>query len=352
MSLDINLLKQVTELAGAPGFENRIRNFIQKEISDLCDEQYVDAIGNLIAVKKGKSDKKVMAAAHMDEISFIVSHVEAEDGFIRFLPLGGFDPKTLVAQRVIIHTEKGDVMGVMGCKPIHVMTPAERKKMPEISDFYIDTGYSKEEVNKMVEVGDAITRERALIEMGDCINSKSLDNRISVYILIEALRALKGKKIPYDFYAVFSVQEEVGLRGATTAASGVNPDFGIVLDVTLANDMPGAMPHEKVTCLGKGAAIKVLDGSIISDQRMVKYLKGLSKKEEIKYQIELLPAGGTDGAALQRAGSGGSITGGISIPLRYLHQSIEMAHKDDVTAVIDLLILSVEHMDKYDWELK
>jgi len=259
MSLDINLLKQVTELAGAPGFENRIRNFIQKEISDLCDEQYVDAIGNLIAVKKGESDKKIMAAAHMDEISFIVSHVDAEDGFIRFLPLGGFDPKTLVAQRVIIHTEKGDVMGVMGCKPIHVMTPAERKKMPEISDFYIDTGYSKEEVNKMVEVGDAITRERALIEMGDCINSKSLDNRISVYILIEALRALKGKKIPYDFYAVFSVQEEVGLRGATTAASGVNPDFGIVLDVTLANDMPGAMPHEKVTCLGKGAAIKVLN---------------------------------------------------------------------------------------------
>ena len=352
MGLDIDLLKKVTELAGAPGFENRIRNFIQDEIKDICDEQYVDAMGNLIAIKRGSSEKKVMAAAHMDEISFIVSHIEEEDGFLRFLPLGGFDPKTLVAQRVIIHTESGDIIGVMGCKPIHVMTAEERNKMPKISDFYIDTGYDKEEVKKLVEVGNPITRERALIEMGECINSKSLDNRISVYILIEALRKLKGKSIPHDFYAVFSVQEEVGLRGATTAASGVNPDFGIVLDVTLAYDMPGAQPHEKVTSLGKGAAIKVLDGSIISDQRMVKYLKDIAKKETIDYQIELLPAGGTDGAALQRATKGGSITGGISIPLRYLHQSIEMAHKKDVTAVIDLLVASVSDMDQHDWLLK
>lgn len=352
MGLDIELLKKVTELAGAPGFENRIRKFIIEEIEDLCDEHYVDNMGNLIAIKKGEGDQKVMAAAHMDEISFIVSHIEDEDGFIRFLPLGGFDPKTLVAQRVIIHTEHGDIMGVMGCKPIHVMSDEEKKKMPKISDFYIDTGHSKEEVKKIVEVGNPITRERALLEMGDCINSKSLDNRISVYILIEALRALKGKSIPHDFYAVFSVQEEVGLRGATTAASGVDPDFGIVLDVTLAYDMPGAQPHEKVTCLGKGAAIKVLDGSIISDQRMVKYLKEIAKKDEIEYQIELLPAGGTDGAALQRAGKGGSITGGISIPLRYLHQSIEMAHKKDVIAVIDLLVASIQRMDQFDWNLK
>ena len=352
MGLDIELLKKVTELAGAPGFENRIRNFVSKEIQDLCDEQYIDNMGNLIAVKKGTKDQKVMAAAHIDEIAFIVSHIEEDNGFIRFLPLGGFDPKTLVAQRVIIHTDKGDIIGVMGCKPIHVMTPEERSKMPKISDFYIDTGYSKEEVKEMVEVGDPITRERELIEMGSCINSKSLDNRISVYILIETLRALKGEKIPFDFYAVFSVQEEVGLRGAMTAASGIDPNFGIVLDVTLAYDMPGAMPHEKVTSLGHGAAIKVLDGSLISDQRMVKYLKGLAKKESINYQTELLPAGGTDGGAIQRYAKGGSITGGISIPLRYLHQSIEMAHKDDVSAVIDLLVSAVKEMDSYDWELK
>jgi len=288
----------------------------------------------------------------MDEIAFIVSHVDQEDGFIRFIPLGGFDPKTLVAQRVIIHTDSGDIMGVMGCKPIHVMTPEERNKMPKISDFYIDTGYSKEKVLEMVDVGNPITRERELIEMGDCVNSKSLDNRVSVYILLKALKALKGKKIPYDFYAVFSVQEEVGLRGAMTASSGIDPDFGIVLDVTLAYDLPGALPHEKVTSLGDGAAVKVLDGSVISDQRMVKYLKDQAKKDKIKYQIELLPAGGTDGAALQRYAKGGSITGGISIPLRYLHQHVEMAHKEDVQAVIDLLVSAVKNMDKHDWELK
>jgi len=351
MALDLELLKKVTELAGAPGFENRIRNFIKEEIKDLCDSCNVDNMGNLIAVKKGKTDKKLMVAAHMDEISFIVSHIE-EDGFLRFLPLGGFDPKTLVAQRVIIHTESKDVIGVMGCKPIHVMNPTERKKMPELSDFYIDTGYSFKEVKKMVAIGDPITRERELIEMGDCINSKSLDNRVSVYILIEVLRALKGKNIPHDFYAVFSVQEEVGIRGAMTASSGIDPDFGIVLDVTLAYDMPGAQPHEMVTKLGKGTAIKILDGSVISDQRMVRYLKDLAKNHDIEYQIELLPAGGTDGAAIQRYSKGGSITGGISIPLRYLHQSIEMAHKKDVQATIDLLEKSVSNLNNYDWILK
>lgn len=351
MGLNIDLLKKVTELPGAPGFENSIRNFLIKEVASICDEQYVDAMGNLIAIKRGKSDKKVMCAAHMDEIAFIVSHID-DDGFLRFIPLGGFDPKTLTAQRVIIHGESGDIMGVMGCKPIHVMKPAERTKMPDISDFYIDTGYTKKEVEKLVGKGDPITRERALIEMGNCINSKSLDNRVSVYILLETLKNLKGKKIPHDFYAVFSVQEEVGLRGAMAASSGINPDFGIVMDVTLAFDMPESQPHERVTSLGDGTAIKILDGSVISDQRMVRYLKNLAKKNKIPYQLELLPAGGTDGAALQRYSNGGSITGGISIPLRYLHQSIEMAHKGDVQATIDLLTLSVTNLDKGDWDLK
>lgn len=351
MSLDIELLKKVTEIPGAPGFENRIRNFIATEIKDLCDSHYTDTMGNLVGVRKGKVDKKVMIAAHMDEISFIVSHIE-EDGFLRFLPLGGFDPKTLVAQRVIIHTESEDIIGVMGCKPIHVMKPDERKKMPELEDFYIDTGYTQEEIERKVSIGDPITRERHLIEMGHCINSKSLDNRVSVYILIELLRSLKGKKLPYDVYAVFSVQEEVGLRGATTAASGIDPDFGIVLDVTLAYDMPGSQPHEKVTILGKGTAIKVLDGSVICDQRMVKYMKDLANQNNINHQIELLPAGGTDGAAIQRFSKGGSITGGLSIPTRYLHQSIEMAHQKDVRDTLDLLELSVLKMDQFDWTLK
>ena len=348
--IDTKLLADICEIPGAPGFEQRIREKIISEVKPFADELTTDAMGNIIAIKKGSEDKKVLVAAHMDEISFIVTHID-DEGFVRFHPLGGFDPKTLTAQRVIIHG-KQDIMGVMGTKPIHVMTPEERKKMPEISDFFIDTGRAKDEVSKLIAVGDPITRERKLIDLGDCVNSKSIDNRVSVYILIEALKQLKNTKVPYDIYGVFTVQEEVGLRGAMTAASGVDPDFGIVLDVTMAYDLPNALPHERVTQIGKGAAIKVLDGSTICDYRMVRFMTELAEKNEISYQKEILPAGGTDGAAIQRYSKGGAITGGVSIPCRYLHQVIETAHKEDISACINLLKLCLKNLDNYDWTFK
>ena len=162
--IDIKLLDKVTQVPGAPGYEYKIRSFIKEQIKNFVDEIYTDPMGNLVAIKKGKSDKKVMVAAHMDEISFIVSHID-ENGFLRFHPLGGFDPKTLTAQRVIIHGKK-DVIGVMGCKPIHIMTPEEKAKPVKIDEYFIDTGLAVKEVNKLISVGDTITRERSLIEMG------------------------------------------------------------------------------------------------------------------------------------------------------------------------------------------
>lgn len=346
--IDVNLLKSVCEIAGAPGFEQRIRSFVMKEISDYVDEIKTDALGNVIAIRKGQHDKSVMVAAHMDEISFIVTHID-EQGFIKFHTLGGFDPKTLTAQRVIIHGKK-DIMGVMGTKPIHVLTSEEKNKAPKTQDFFIDTGLTYDQVKEIVTIGDPITRERSLIEMGECINSKSLDNRISVYILIETLKALKGKALPYTLYAVFTVQEEVGLRGAITASSGLNPDFGIALDVTMAYDLPSASPHEMVSKLGGGTAIKVMDGSTICDYRMVRYLRDQAEKNNISYQLEILTAGGTDTAGIQRFSNGGSIAGAISIPCRYLHQVIEMVHKKDVALSIDLLTESIVHLDQYNWE--
>ncbi|MEN0003797.1 MAG: M20/M25/M40 family metallo-hydrolase, partial [Bacteroidota bacterium] len=286
----------------------------------------------------------------MDEISFIATHID-DDGFVRFHTLGGFDPKTLTAQRVIVHGKK-DLVGVMGSKPIHIMKPEERTKQVPIVDYFIDLGMTKEEVEKYVSVGDPITRERELIEMGDCVNSKSIDNRVSVYILIEALKALKEVEVPYDIYGVFTVQEEVGLRGAISAAHQVNPDFGFGLDVTIAFDVPGAMPHEMVTRLGKGAAIKILDGSVISDYRMVDYLKQLANKHNIKWQPEILPAGGTDTAGVQRYGKKGAISGAISIPLRHIHQTIELAHKEDIRNCIDLLTAALSELDQYNWRFK
>jgi endoglucanase len=292
-----------------------------------------------------------MVPAHMDEIGFIVTHVDTE-GFLRFHTLGGFDPKTLTAQRVLVHTKTKTLVGVMGSKPIHVMTPEERTKTPKTTDYFIDLGMTKEEVDKYVEIGNPITRERALIEMGDCVNCKSLDNRISVYILIEAIKKLKGQKLPYDLCAVFSVQEEVGLRGASTAAHYLDPDFGICLDTTIAFDVPGSAADNKITKLGDGTAIKIMDGSVICDYRMVEYMKQLATTNQIKHQMEILTAGGTDTGAIQKMAKNGSIVGAVSIPTRHIHQVIEMCHKEDVKNSIDLLVLSILNLDSFDWTFK
>ena len=349
MNLNIPLLKKICETPGAPGFEKRIRNLVLEEVKSLVDSWEVDNMGNIICLKKGKNNsggKKAMVAAHMDEIGFIVKYID-DNGFIRFHTLGGFDPKTLTAQRVIVHGKK-DLVGVMGTKPIHVMTADEKKKLPETTDFFIDMGMGKEDVLQYVSIGDPITRERELIEMGACVNCKSIDNRISVFILVETLRALKD--FPYDVYGVFTVQEEVGLRGAQVAAHQINPDFGLGLDTTIAYDVPGAQAHERVTELGKGAAIKIMDASTICDYRMVDFLKKTADKNSITWQPEILTAGGTDTAYVQRMGKNGSISGAISIPTRHLHQVIEMAHKEDIRSCIDLLTTALTQLDQYDWK--
>jgi len=282
----------------------------------------------------------------MDEIGFIVKHID-DQGFLRFHTLGGFDPKTLTSQRVIVHGKK-DLIGVMGSKPIHVMSPEEKNKAARITDFFIDLGMSKKEVEKYIKVGDPITRERELIEMGECVNCKSLDNRVSVFILLEVLKKLK--KPAHDIYAVFTVQEEVGIRGANVAAQAIQPDFGFGIDTTIAFDVPGASPHEKITELGKGVAIKIMDASTICDSRMVKFMQKTADKHKIDWQSEILTAGGTDTAGIQRMTPGGSIAGAISIPTRHIHQVIEMTHKKDVQDAINLLKKCLEELNTYNWK--
>ena len=348
--MNIKLLKEICETPGAPGFEQPIRKVVLRELKGLADEVSLDNMGNVIALKKGKARKKVMVAAHLDEIGFIVTHID-EQGFLRFHTLGGFDPKTLTAQRVIVHGKK-DIIGVMGSKPIHIMNQEERGKNVKIEDFFIDLGLPKKEVEKYVSVGDPITRERDLIEMGENVNCKSIDNRISVFILIEALKKLKGAKLPYDLYAVFTVQEEVGIRGANVSSLQIQPDFGFGLDTTIAYDVPGAKPHEYVTKLGEGTAIKIMDSSTICDYRMVAYMKKTADKHKIKWQPEILPAGGTDTAGIQRMSAGGAISGAVSIPTRHIHQVIEMANKKDIQGAIDLLSACVKELDTYDWSFK
>ncbi|MCS7027698.1 MAG: M42 family metallopeptidase [Bacteroidia bacterium] len=352
MEFNLKLLKQICEIPGAPGREDKIRDFIHEQIKSLIkakkidkNDVYVDNIGNLHVIKRGKAKnpKKLMSAAHLDEIAFIVRHID-EQGFIRFTPLGGFDPKTLTAQRVIVHGKK-DIIGLMGTKPIHIMEPAEREKAVKITDFVIDVGLPKEEVEKIVSIGDVVTRERDLVEVGNYVSTKSLDNRVAVYILLETLRYLDTHE--YDFYAVFTVQEEVGLRGSQVATHLINPDFAINIDTTIAYDTPGAAEHEKCTQLGKGVAIKIMDSSVICDARMVEFMKKTAEKHNIPWQPEILVAGGTDTASMQRFGKHGAIVGAISVPTRYIHSTIETVSKTDVLHSIQLLKYCIEEIHTY-----
>ncbi len=348
MKFNFELLKEISETPGAPGYEKPIRDLVISHIEPLVDEWYTDALGNLITRKKGQQNpegKKIMLGAHLDEIGFMVNHID-ENGFLKFIPLGGFDPKTLTSMRVQVHGTKS-LLGVMGSKPIHMMQPEERTKAVKLDDFYIDLGLSKEEVEQLVPIGSTVTRYQALEMVGNMVNGKSLDNRLSVYILIEALKQMKD--VPYDVYGVFTVQEEVGIRGASVAAHQINPDYALALDVTVASDTPGTSPHLKVTEIGKGAAIKVYDASTICDYRMVAYLKQQATNHNIPWQAEVLPFGGTDASGMQKMGKMGAIAGAISIPSRYIHQTIESAHPDDIMACIELLSLAVKNIPDYDW---
>ncbi len=338
--MNIPLLKTLSETPGAPGFEDAIRDVVIAEITPYVDSVTIDNMGNVTAFRKGASDTKLMCAAHMDEIGFIVTHID-DNGFLKFAPLGGFDPKTLTAQRVIVHGKK-NIIGVMGSKPIHVMSPEERDKKVKLTDYFIDLGMSKEAVDEIVEIGSPITRERELIEMGDCVNGKSLDNRISVFVLIEAIKLLKQKELPYSTYFVFTVQEEVGLRGAQVATIQIQPDIAIAIDTTIAYDLPGSTPSEQVTKLGKGPAIKIMDASVVTHPKIVKHMKQVAIDNSIPWQPEILQAGGTDTAMLQKMVAGGAIAGALSIPTRHLHQVIESAHKQDVEQAIILLSKIIE----------
>jgi endoglucanase len=345
--VNIELLKKICLTPGAPGFEHPIRSLLMNELKACVDELTIDAMGNLIAFKKGTHPTKLMLTAHMDEIAFIIQHID-DDGFIRFLPLGGFDAKTLTAQRVIIHGKK-EITGVMGSKPIHLMNPDERNKAPQIKDYFIDTGMPKAELEEFISIGNPITRERELIRMGKCINSKSLDNRISVYVLLEVMKSFANVKPDVDLYAVFTVQEEIGLRGARSAAHRISPDYAFNIDTTIAFDVPGAQPHEMITRLGHGVAIKLYDSSVIPDSRMIALLKECAVKENISWQPELLSGGGTDTSVVQMSGNG-VIAGAISIPTRHIHQVIEMVHEEDVLSAIKLLQTSIKQITKFSFE--
>ncbi len=339
--MDYDLLKRLSEAAGVPGREEGIRELISAELEGVVDSLETDTMGNLIAHKKAAGNsgadgaKRVMLAAHMDEIGFYVRFID-DDGFLRVQNVGGFDTRNLFARQVTVHASSGELVGVMnpGVKPVHISSPEEREKVPKLPEFIVDTGLPADTVKEKVRLGDPVTLRQPFIDMGEVVTGKAMDDRVNCFILVELLKALENPAC--DVYAVFSVQEEVGLRGAQTAAFALEPDIGIALDTTLAVDIPGTPSEQRVTKLGGGVALKVMDSSAISTRWLLDEFIALAEEKNVPYQFELLPLGGTDAGAMQRSRGGvASLT--LSIPSRYVHTVTEMVAKNDVEASLALL---------------
>ncbi len=353
--MNIDLLKRLTEAHGVPGQEEMIRAIVKKELAKVC-EISVDTMGNMICLKRATrkpakgAPKKLMLAAHMDEIGFIVRYIDPK-GFLRVQPLGGWDPRMMAAQRVIVHCKDGALNGVMmpGVKPKHLLTPADAAKQLTTDDYFVDLGLPVARVKRTIQIGDMVTMDRAFHEMGDLYTCKAMDDRVAVFVMIEAMKAAKSHEV--DVFGVATVQEEIGLRGATAAGSGLRPDICVAIDITLANDIPGIPDEMAVTRLGDGTAIKFMDSSLICHPKLYQHFLSLAKKHKIPHQIEVLPLGGTDAGGVQRQ-HGGIPSFTLSIPTRYVHTVNETIHKKDLKASVDVLARYIEDAHRGDYTYK
>lgn len=336
----MQFLKELTETPGVPGREERVRELILKRTRDLFDQVRVDAMGNLIGLRKATRPprrgrpRSVMLACHMDQIGFYVKYID-DKGFLRLQQAGGFDTRNLFARRVLVQGRR-DLIGVLNPtgRPIHIATEEEKKKVYKVGEFFVDLFMPKKDVEKLVRIGDPVTLWQPMEVVGKVATGQCMDNRVAIWVAVNALRRLKSS--PYDIYFVATVQEEVGVRGAQTSAFGINPDIGIAIDVTLACDTPGIPDDESVTRFGAGAAIKIMDSYSISDRELVDEFLAVAKRNRIPHQLEVLPLGGTDAGALQRAAAGRkAIT--LSVPTRYIHTVTEAVHQDDLRSCVRLL---------------
>ena len=320
-----SLIQNLVETAGPSGYESQIRAVIRTEVEAYADQVHVDALGNLIATrgKLNPGGQKIMLAAHMDEIGLIATHID-ENGFIRFTTIGGVERKNCSGGRVRFFN---GTQGVIGIEQME-----DQNKLPTFEQMYIDVGAANR-AECPVRVGDMAIFDRPFAEFGDRLVSKAMDDRIGVAVLIETLRQMGDS--PHQVFFVFSVQEEVGLRGATTAAFGLDPDIGIAVDVTRTGDTPKGVKMS--VALGKGPAIKVRDGGMLSDPRIVDWMVNTADHAHIPYQIEVLEGGTTDARAIQLTRAGVP-AGCVSIPCRYIHAPSEMVDYNDVQNAKRLLL--------------
>ena len=319
----MELLKKLTSVSAVSGSENILYDLIKSELGDYSDEIYTDALNNIVVHKKGYG-KKIMFSAHTDEIGLMANYID-DNGFIRFALVGGVDVYTALYQRVKFQN------GTIGTVCFENKTDIKKDLKPQ--NMYIDIGVSsKEEALSKITLGDTASFEGEFCDRGQTVVSKALDNRSGVYILINAIKKLE--RSPFDLYFVFSSQEEIGLRGARAAAYHIEPDVAIAVDVTDTGDTPGCETLD--VKLGGGAAIKIMDKSVITDRALREAMVQCAKENDIPYQFEILTFGGTDAGAMQTV-KDGAITGAISLPVRYVHTPSETADKGDIESCINLV---------------
>jgi len=337
------LLKKLCDTPGLPGAEDKIRDIVRREFSTLTSEIEVDAIGNIIAHIPGDGPR-LMLDGHMDEVGFMVSHID-KSGFIKVISLGGIDPRVFYAQRLVIWG-KEPVIGIVGAVPPHLTRndKSSRDTATPIEDCFIDTGFSAEKVFDLVKIGDLVTFDRECIETDETLIGKAFDDRAGIFMMLEG--AKMAKNFGCDLYLVGTVQEESGLKGASTAAFGIEPDIAVSLEGTVANDIPGAPENKKFAHQGNGPEIRLSDGAFIADRKWSFFILELAEKANIPHQIMVKKVGGTNAARIQLIRTGVKTTA-LSVPVRYIHSPQGIVRKSDLEAGVKLVAKIIESADEF-----
>jgi putative aminopeptidase FrvX len=349
MDETLTMLKELTDAKGIPGNEREVREVMKKYIAPFADEITSDGLGSLIAKKVGKEGgPKIMVAGHLDEVGFMITQID-DKGFLRFQTVGGWWGQVMLAQRVTIVTRKGDVTGVIGSKPPHVLSAEARKKPVEIKDMFIDIGASsREEAQEWgVRPGDMVVPyfEFTVMNNEKMLLAKAWDNRIGCAIAIDVLKQLKDVDHPNEVYGVGAVQEEVGLRGAKTATYKIQPDIGFAVDVGIAGDTPGISEKEAMSKMGKGPQVVVFDASMVAHKGLRDFVTDVADEMNIPYQFESIPGGGTDAGSIHLTHNGVPALA-ITIATRYIHSHAAMLHRDDYENAVKLIVEVIKRLDR------
>ncbi len=336
--MNTKLLKKLCDIPAIAGDEGAVRDFLLTELRKYTKEISVDTMGNIIARIGGKGSRLVVDA-HMDEVGFMVSHID-DRGFVRVHAIGGIDSRVFYGQRLVVHGTK-PLPAMVAAIPPHVSKTSADKGVPDVDDCVVDLGLEADKVKKSVKIGDPVTFDTELVETADSVIARSIDDRVGIFVILEMLAA--KPKLSCELFVTMTVQEEPGLRGARVITPAVEPDFVVALEGTVAMDLPGVAPHKTLANTGKGAEIRLSDRYLVADREFSFFIKSLADKKKIPAQITVKKAGGTNATAMQVTGKG-SRAAAVSVPTRYLHSPSSIARKSDIEATIKLMKGVVENI--------